>query len=232
MVEALHDLSKKLVRIMCSSCTTIYISLNCFDTVLFQIKWDDRLDGTPNTVYYISVDGTDCPIQEPIPFDRRWWTKKFNAAGVRYEVGVALRKSAIVHINGPFACGANPDRKIFAFKLKHKLHLAHERCFTDKGYWGHADVCTYIDPQGLVNGQNSPRMRKTVAAIQARHETVFKRMKQFRVLGTKFRHDLAHHQHCFRAVAGLVQLNMKSDEPLFHYSSWLNKRMGNVNCQL
>ena len=186
------------------------------------------MDGTANTVYYVSLDGTDCPIREPIPFDRRWFTPKFNGPGVRYEVAIALRKSSIVHINGPYACGAHPDSTIFTYKLKHKLQIAHERTFTDKGYRGHPDVCTFIDSNGLVNGRNSSNMRKTVVAIQARHETVFKRMKQFRILNTKFRHDVKKHQYAFRAVAALVQLNIKADEPLFHYNSWLNKREGNV----
>jgi hypothetical protein len=193
-----------------------------------QIKWSDRLDGTTNTRHFISTDATDCPINEPTPFDRRWWTKKFNGAGVRYEVGVALQKSAIVHINGPFACGANPDKNIFAGKLKYKLDIAHEKTFTDKGYWGYGDTCTYIDRNGLVNGRNSRNKRKTVAGIQARHETVFKRMKQFRVLKTKYRHDLADHQYCFRAIAALVQLNMKADEPLFAHDVWKTRYTGNI----
>ena len=179
-------------------------------------------------MYFISTDGTDCPIQEPTPFDRRWWSVKFNGPGVRYEVAVALRKSSIVHINGPYACGANPDKKIFGYKLKHKLDLAGERTFVDKGYIGLEDTCTFIDKQGLVNGRNSPRMRKTVVAIQARHESVFKRMKQFRVLKTKFRHDLSLHQYCFRAVAAIVQMNIKTDEPLFEYDSWLKQRNGYI----
>lgn len=181
-----------------------------------------------NTIHFVSTDATDCPIQEPIPFDRRWWTKKFNGPGVRYEVALALRKSAIVHINGPFACGAHPDAKIFSYNLEHKLHIAHERTFTDKGYWGHGDVCTFIDRNGHVNGHDSPRMRKTVVAIQARHETVFKRMKQFRILNTKFRHELKDHQYAFRAVALLVQINMKSDEPLFQYDSWMTHGTGGI----
>jgi hypothetical protein len=74
--------------------------------------------------------------------------------------------------------------------LKHKLHIAHERTFTDKGYWGHGDVCTFIDKNGLVNGHDSPRMRKTVVAIQARNETVFKRMKQFRSKSNKPEHPV------------------------------------------
>jgi hypothetical protein len=43
--------------------------------------------------------------------------------GVRYEVALALRKSAIVHINGPFVCSAHPDANIFSYNLKHKLHI-------------------------------------------------------------------------------------------------------------
>lgn len=35
-----------------------------------------QYDGTTSCL--ISVDGTDCPIFEPWPFDKQWYSKKFN----------------------------------------------------------------------------------------------------------------------------------------------------------
>ena len=57
----------------------------------------------------MTVDGTDCPIQEPSPFDKMWYSHKFNGAGVHYEVAVAIGTGHIVHVQGPYPCGAYPD---------------------------------------------------------------------------------------------------------------------------
>ena len=37
-------------------------------------------------VFVLSVDGTDCPIEEPRPFDKAWFSQKFKGPGVKYEV--------------------------------------------------------------------------------------------------------------------------------------------------
>eukprot|EP00171_Calliarthron_tuberculosum_P023094 IDg23094t1 len=38
----------------------------------------------------VSVDGTDCQIAEPRPFNRGWYSHKFKGPGVRYEVGIVI----------------------------------------------------------------------------------------------------------------------------------------------
>ena len=38
----------------------------------------------------ISIDGTDCQIQEPTPFSPKWFSHKFNGPGIRYEVGILI----------------------------------------------------------------------------------------------------------------------------------------------
>ena len=42
--------------------------------------------------------------------------------------------------------------------------------------------------------------------IMARHETVNRRVKQWNILNTRFRHDISHHRNCFYAVANITQM--------------------------
>jgi hypothetical protein len=60
------------------------------------INLDNRFAGTdfnnpPKMNCYISVDGTDCPINEPWPFRPIWYSQKFNGPAVKYEVGVCIQ---------------------------------------------------------------------------------------------------------------------------------------------
>jgi hypothetical protein len=63
-------------------------------------------------------------------------------------------------------------------------------------------------------------MRKMIACVTARHETVNKRFKQWGILSQRYRYDLKKHQHAFRAVAALTQIALKTDEPLFDHDSY------------
>lgn len=50
------------------------------------IKLENRFKGWKgDTTCLMSVDGTDCPVYEPWPFDPKWFSKKFNGPGVKYE---------------------------------------------------------------------------------------------------------------------------------------------------
>ena len=83
----------------------------------------------------VSVDGTDCPINDPKPFNSKWYSHKFKRAGVRYEVAVCIQTGDIVWVNGPYPCGRWPDISIFRDKLKWKL-AAGEKVEADRGYRG------------------------------------------------------------------------------------------------
>lgn len=152
---------------------------------------------------WVSVDGTDFRIQEPIPFDPMWYSHKFKTAGVRYEVGVAVHTGDIVWVNGAFACGPWSDLKIFRADMKHALD-PHEKVIADRGYID--ESCNY--PPG---GEHS----RLFSLVRARHETVNKRFKQFGVLSSRFRHHRRLHSFCFHAIANLTQLMMDT-EPLFY----------------
>ncbi|ETV67416.1 hypothetical protein H257_16391 [Aphanomyces astaci] len=57
---------------------------------LTEVVFNNRFDEAPmGTNLFVSLDGTDCPVQEPFPFDPSWWSHKLNRAGIRYEVALA-----------------------------------------------------------------------------------------------------------------------------------------------
>lgn len=123
---------------------------------------------------------------------------------MRYEFGLILETGDIAWVNGPFPAGSCIDLTIFRSSLKGSLDRD-ERVIADKGY---RDSSCYTPP-----GFDDPN-RKLCADLRARHETVNKRFKQFRVLLSRFRHDKALHSYCFHAVANVTQLVMDT-EPLF-----------------
>lgn len=157
----------------------------------------------------MSVDGTDMPIQEPTPFNAKWYSHKLNGPAVRYEVGVSCASGDIIWLNGPFPAGANPDNKIFRETLKGEL-LPNEMVICDNGY---------TDSQALTK-EDAADHEQYHSEIRARHETVNMRMKRFRVLTSKYRHQLKKHGICVNAVAQLAQLNIIVEEPLFPVEEW------------
>eukprot|EP00957_Ditylum_brightwellii_P210238 15364715-Ditylum_brightwellii.AAC.1 len=46
----------------------------------------------------MSVDGTDCPINEPWSFEKKWYYQKFNGPAVKYEVGSSIKNGLLYGI--------------------------------------------------------------------------------------------------------------------------------------
>jgi len=164
----------------------------------------DGLDGVAYTNCFMSVDGTDCPVFEPWPWDRKMYSHKLNGPGIKYEVGVCLKTGMIVWINGPFIGGTN-DGTIFRKGLSRHL-CVDEAVEADKGYTG--DDKLRLPHMGLTSKE-----RKMKSNARAQHECVNGRLKQFNVLTTHFRHMkpnregmMKKHGLCFTAVAVITQL--------------------------
>jgi len=114
-----------------------------------QIKWRNRRIGcrNQNEVFTISVDCTDCPIQEPARLDGlpgpdpSYSSHKFGKkAGLRYEIGLALFSNQIVHIKGPLPAGRWQDLKIYTeLGLAEKVIQAEEKIIAD-GIYRHYTV--------------------------------------------------------------------------------------------
>ena len=86
------------------------------------------------------ISGTDCWIQELLPFDTKWYSHKFKGPGIRYEVGVAINGN-IVWINGGFPCGKWSDLMIAQDSVLNLLDDG-EKVIADGGYKGDNWVIT------------------------------------------------------------------------------------------
>lgn len=115
------------------------------------------------------MEGTDCKIVEPTPFDPSWFSHKFRSAGVRYEIAVSVFTGYIVWVHGPYPCGSHIDLKIFELKLKTMLGPG-ERVIADKGY---------KDSRCDSYPSDSYFPDRLFATCRARHENANRRIKQF-----------------------------------------------------
>ena len=87
----------------------------------------------------------------------------------------------------------------------------HERVEADDGYRHEAPEKVRC-PKCITVPQERKRM---MAIVRMRHETINRRVKQWRCLKGVFRHDLDYHTDCFTAVCVLTQLAISNGEPLF-----------------
>ncbi len=173
------------------------------------ICFTNRFAHQNGSICLLSIDGTDCKVNEPSPFSKRWFSHKFKHAGLRYEIGLCIQTGWIVWIMGPFAAGDWPDLKIFRMYLK-KYLCPNECVEADGGYQGDERVHAPLD-----FCYNNIAQYQAKLNVRARHETLNGRMKNFHVLSETFRHDLSKHECCFNAVAVITQLAIENGEPLY-----------------
>jgi hypothetical protein len=68
-----------------------------------KIVWPD--DWADDEIWVVSVNGTHCWIAEPQhpewSQDRKYYSNKFNKAGISYELAIDIAKSRLVWMNGP-----------------------------------------------------------------------------------------------------------------------------------
>jgi hypothetical protein len=109
--------------------------------------------------------------------------------------------------NRLYPCGTFPDLRIARDRLVHNL-LPGEKYVADHGY---RDGGLYADtPTGFNNpGQ---RMRSIVGA---RHESVNSRIKNYKILSTKFRNQITYHYKAFHAVVNVLQIEIEGGSTLY-----------------
>jgi len=181
-----------------------------------KIIWPD--DFPDNDEWIISVDCTDCPIEEitthpTLSQDKELFSFKLNGAGLRYEYGIDLFYSNVLWVSGPHKPGIYNDNQIFAhFGLKDKLIACGKKALADKIYNGHPNECSTF------NAVDSAVVRTFKARTQMRHEQFNGMIKEFGCLSEPFRHKpdkLEKHKLCFFAATVICQYRMEHGEPLF-----------------
>lgn len=160
-------------------------------------------------VFILSVDGTDCHIEEPRPFERKWFSQKFKGPGVKYKVALDVLTGNCVWINGPFKASKN-DITIYREGLK-ALIPEGKLVVADKAYRGEPETVSYP------NQLDHEDVAALKARIWARQETFFLRVKALNVIKQPFRHKpvLPLHKACFEAVAIIIQYSHENGSPLF-----------------
>ena len=117
--------------------------MNLTSSLLQKVHWNKRFMRDIGNRSLVTVDGTDCPIQEPHPFSTQWISHKFKGPGLCYELAVCILTGYIVWYFGPFPA-AKSDLQIYRIKLKTILG-PHEKVVADKGYRGDYTVDTPLD---------------------------------------------------------------------------------------
>ena len=148
-------------------------------------------------------------MQVEMKFSEKFLSVKFKGNGVKYEIGVCILTGNIVWIHGPIRAGLN-DISVARQAFISFLHEG-EMAVADRGYPGEDE---HIKTPLLYHFLSREEMAMAGTA-RARHENVNGRFKFFKVLVKPFRHSLAKHSACFRAVAVITQLSINHGSPMF-----------------
>ena len=175
---------------------------------LLQLKMLTFEEADDGFVYFMSVDGTHCRIQEPRPFSKVWSSHKFGkAAAVNYEIGLSISKSKLIWLYGPIPAGLKNDLDVAKEKLVPKLQEYNKKK-TPKRRIIADDIYKDQSLSDLFSNKNeldSKDLSKFKERVMARHENFNCLLKKWKILDTVFRaHDLDEHQVCFEAVAAIV----------------------------
>ena len=174
----------------------------------FQIILDWNYIGNGPT-FFLSVDGTHCPIEEPRPFSKIWSSHKLGQKpGVNYQVGLSIYESKVLWVYGPAPPGPLNDIAVFRDRLKHKIPDG-KRVIGDEGYRGEPE---YVSTK---NNFDPRYMAEFKERVLARHESFNQRLKTFECLTTKFRHGISAHKWAFEAVCVIAIYDVENGFPLF-----------------
>ena len=189
-------------KTFCENCWQVVSIIANMDLIRFEAR---NMGGNERYSLRFSIDGTDCRIREPIPFNEKWYSHKFKGPGIRYEIGVAIN-GPIVWVHGGFPCGEWNDLKIARDSVLELLDDG-EKVIADGGYKGDGRIVT---PNGL-----NDEIARIRSMCRARHENVNCLLKNFNVLSHRYRHKLSKHPMCFNAVANIVQADILMSNKLF-----------------
>lgn len=186
-----------------------------------KIFWDDDLakDGTSPFAY--SVDCTDVRMWEPrahheYNVDRKYFSKKHNHGGLKYEIVLSVDKAKCLAVTGPFRAGMH-DMTVLRKETKEKLLQAGQKVTIADGI--------YKPGKGQPNEKELFSIPRTTddddlkafkSRVRSRHESFNGRIKFFLFLQNTFRGtDIAKHGDTFRAICVAVQYQMDNGSPIF-----------------
>ena len=155
-------------------------------------------------VFFMTIDGTACRIEEPSPFSTENSSHKHGGkAGVNYELGIAIHTPKLIWCKGPTKPGLQNDLQVYRSALKQEMQaLNGKRIIADGGYQDEGDVISLkneLDPRELAQFKDR---------ALARHEKFNGLLKNFNVLSDVFRHGRENHVVAFEACCCLTQYQL------------------------
>ena len=188
----------------CNGCIALIIVCS----QLCQIKLENRFKyRQPGDQAFITVDCTDCLIEEPSPFNSIYYSHKWNHPAYKYEIGISIRGGDIVWVNGPWPAGV-PDSKVFDLVLSKRLGK-NEKAECDNGYGN-------LEKAVIPGNAKSYLHKKQKSQARGRHENFNGKFKVFNALDHRFRHnDEEEHFLMFHSIAILVQLSQEHGEKIY-----------------
>ena len=177
-----------------------------------MIPWEEADDGF---LYFMSIDGTHCPINEPRPFSKKNSSYKLGgSAGVNYEIGLQINRNRLLWIYGPTKPGETNDLGVFHRSLKGKFQAFRqtkgERLIVADGIYA-----PETDLIATSNNFDPPELAKFKDRVSARHEFFNHYVKEYNIFKTKFHHkdDTKHtfHGRCFRAACAVIMFELDNE---------------------
>lgn len=152
-----------------------------------KVKWLPHF-GEPNSeTFIITVDGTDCKIWElvhsTLRVDPGYKSDKFNKAGLKYEIAVAVFHNKIVWVNGPFPAGKSKIRIFCEDGLKQQMPPG-KMLIADKGL--RTSEADEVDVIAFPSSTDSDELMLFKSRARCRHEIVNGLIKDFKVLSQTF----------------------------------------------
>ena len=164
-----------------------------------------------DTVYNFSVDGVHCSTMEKRKNPTaKVYSHKFHGPGIAYEVGIAIFEERVLWIKGPFVASTHDATMFRSDDGLHKDMPKQSMGIADSAYRKIPCITTHREG-------HSSEMRKFINRVRARHESFFKRLKDFNILKLKFRGSYDNHEEhrmYFEACCVLVQYDMENGHPL------------------
>ncbi|CAJ1934594.1 unnamed protein product [Cylindrotheca closterium] len=176
------------------------------------IVWEENSQKGKRWV--MSVDGIHCWINEPSrpkwSQGPRYYSHKYNKAGLDYELGISLVDNRLLWIRGPFPAETNDITVLREEGLLAELKQQKQSAICDKGYNGepnHVSTCNLHDNAGA-------KLFKS-RALKG-HENFNNLLKENNILDTRFRHNKTRFSDAFEARCVLAQYRIQGEISLYN----------------
>ena len=158
--------------------------------------------------FFLSVDGTCCPIEEPSPWSEIWSCHKFGkSAGVNYELGLSILHPKLLWVHGPTPPGLHNDLEVARQALLPRIRqygTGDKRIIGDGIYSAQEES----DVMSVLNDTDPREIARFKERVLSRHEKFNNLLKNFHCLKQKFRHGINFHKECFHAVLALTCIQL------------------------